>query len=219
MIRPAHYHEHATTPLLHQVSASSGFHAKLRITLEEGEEAVDRLLRSYDPSMADHHRAVADLAVSIANRLGLPQHEARGIGLAASLHDIGIIGDPGMIDPDDRTTPYDPTSAHARTGATIVDDIRFPWPIQAMILQHHEHLDGTGQPYGLDGDAILPSSRVITVADTVVTRSTEVRSLDMALAELAEGRGTRFDADVVDACLDLFPTVALGAARSVTQGS
>ena len=219
MIRLAHSDERTTTLLLHQASASSGFHAKLRTTLEEGEEAVDRLLRSYDPSMADHHRAVADLAASIATHLGLPQHESRGIGLAASLHDIGIIGDPGMIDPDDRTTPYDPTSAHARTGARIVDDIRFPWPIQVMILQHHEHLDGTGQPYGLDGDAILLGSRVITVADTVVTRSTVVPSLDMALAELAEGRGTRFDADVVDACLDLFPTVAQGAARSVTQGT
>ena len=142
------------------------------------------------------------------------RYQRRLFGLA-----LGIVGDPGMVDPDDRTTPYDPTSAHACTGATIVDDIRFPWPIQVMILQHHEHLDGTGQPYGLDGDAILLGSRVITVADTVVTRSTVVPSLDMALAELAEGRGTRFDADVVDACLDLFPTVAQGAARSVTQGT
>ena len=48
--------EHATILSLHQLSVSTAFHAKLRTTLERGEAAVDRLLRSYDPSMADHHR-------------------------------------------------------------------------------------------------------------------------------------------------------------------
>jgi HD-GYP domain-containing protein (c-di-GMP phosphodiesterase class II) len=210
--------EHATILSLHQMSVSTAFHAKLRTTLDSGEEAVDRLLRSYDPSMADHHRAVADLAVGIANRIGLPQHEARGIGLAASLHDIGIVGDPGLVDPDDRTTVFDPASAHACTGATIVDGIRFPWPIQAMILQHHEHMDGSGQPYGLGGDAILMSSRVLTVADVVASRPPTVGSLHSALAELADGRGTRFDADAVDACLDLFPMVAHRPVHAVTCG-
>jgi HD-GYP domain-containing protein (c-di-GMP phosphodiesterase class II) len=211
--------EHTTVLMMHQKSAGSAFHAKLRSTLEEGEDAVDRLLRSYDPSMADHHRAVADLAVTIADRLGLSQHEARGIGLAASLHDIGVVGEPGLVDPDDRTIPFDPASAHAHIGATIVDGIRFPWPIQAMILQHHEHLDGSGQPYGLDGESILVSSRVITVADTVVSRSPTVPSLDMALATLSEGSGSRFDTDVVDSCLDLFPASVRRKARTVAHGT
>jgi len=219
MSRAAYSDEHTSILRLHQDAAGTGFHARLRATLEEGEEAVDRLLRSYDPTMADHHRSVADLAVRIANRLGLPPHESRGIGLAATIHDIGIVGDPGMIDPEDRSTQFDPGSAHACTGATIVDGIRFPWPIQAMILQHHEHLDGSGQPNGLDGEAILVSSRVITVADTVVTRSPTVGSLDVAIAELADGRGTRFDADVVDACLDLVPSAAQRTARSATHGT
>jgi HD-GYP domain-containing protein (c-di-GMP phosphodiesterase class II) len=204
--------------MLHQASVSTTFHTRLRATLEEGEEAVDRLLRSYDPSLADHHRNVVDLAVSIAGLLGLPQHDVRGIGLAASIHDIGVVGDPAMTDPDHRTTVFDPASAHARTGATIVDGIRFPWPIQAMILQHHEHIDGTGRPNGLDGDAILVSSRVITVADTVVTRSPSVPTLHDALAKVVDGEGTCFDADVVDACLGLFPAAAQRTARAVTHG-
>ena len=87
-----------------------------------------------------------------------------------------------------------------------------------MILQHHEHLDGSGQPYGLDGDAILLSSRVITVADAVVSRSPGVPSFHAALAGVTDGRGTRFDADVVDACLDLFPVAAQRTARAVTHG-
>ena len=162
--------------------------------------------------------AVADVAVGIADRLGLPQPDSRGIGLAASLHDIGIVGDPGLVDPDDRTTVFDPASAHARSGATIVDGIRFPWPIQTMILQHHEHMDGSGQPYGLAGDTILMGSRVLTVADAVASRSPTVPSLDSALTGLVDGRGTRFDVNVVDACLDLFPMVAHRPVHTVTRG-
>jgi HD-GYP domain-containing protein (c-di-GMP phosphodiesterase class II) len=218
VIRPTQSDEHTTILLLRQSSVSRGFPATLRATLEEGEEAVDRLLRSYDPTMADHHRDVADLAVCIANRLGLSQHESRGIGLAASLHDIGVIGDPGMVDPADRTTVFDPLSAHARTGATIVDGIRFPWPVQTMILQHHERMDGSGEPYGLRADAILVSSRVIGVADAVVSRTSTVTSLETALETIADGRGLRFDAAVVDACLDLFPAATQRAVRAGAHG-
>jgi len=56
------------------------------------------------------------------------------------------------------------------------------------------------------------------LADTVVTRSHTTPSLDVALAALTDGRGAHFDADVVDACLDLIPAVAQRTARAVSRG-
>ncbi len=187
------------------LSLDVDFSSRLRATLEDGEAAVNRLIRSYDAAVADHHLAVAGLALGIARSLGLSSEASRGIELASSIHDIGDIG---MVVADgtvSRTVQWRPDALHSRAGASIVDGIRFPWPIAVMILQHHECMDGSGYPNGVDGRVILPSSRVISVADTVVTRSDEVPSLDAALELIDAGRGTRYDADIVDACLALFP--------------
>jgi len=200
----------ASPVLMRRASVNVAFCSKLRTTLEDGEAAIDLLLRSYDATVADHHLAVSQLALGIARGLGLTSDAARGIELASSIHDIGVIG---VLDPDSRV-PYtdspDPSPTHTRAGASIVDGIRFPWPIAVMILQHHECMDGSGYPDGIRGASILVSSRVLAVADTVATRSDAVPSLDAALDLVAAGRGSRFDADVVDACLALFPSVPKG---------
>jgi len=200
----------ATPALMRRTSVNVAFCSKLRTTLEDGEVAVDLLLRSYDSAVADHHLAVSGLALRIARGLGLTPDAARGIELASSIHDIGVIG---ILEPG-RRFPYsdslDPAPMHARAGASIVDGIRFPWPIRVMILQHHECMDGSGYPDGIGGASILVSSRVLAVADAVATRSDSVPSLDAALDLVAAGRGSRFDADVVDACLALFPSVPKG---------
>ena len=193
-----------------RASVNVAFCSKLRTTLEDGEAAVNLLLRSYDATVADHHLAVSELALGIARELGLTPDAAKGIELGSSIHDIGVIG---VLEPGGRV-PYsastDQSPMHARAGAAIVDGIRFPWPIAAMILQHHECMDGSGYPDGIRGASILVSSRVLAVADAVATRSDSVPSLDAALDLLAAGRGSRFDADVVDACLALFPDVPQG---------
>ena len=45
--------------VVQRASAGAPFRSRLRATLEEGPEAVDRLIRSYDDAAADHHLAVA----------------------------------------------------------------------------------------------------------------------------------------------------------------
>ena len=191
-------------------STDVAFGSQLRTTLEEGQRAVNRLIRSYDEVVADHHLAVAAVALGIARRLDLDPDTARGIELAASIHDIGVIGSPDAETPVRLAGSSDPEPVHSQAGAAIVDGIRFPWPIAVMILQHHECMDGSGYPDGIRGASILVSSRVLAVADTVATRSDAVPSLDAALDLVAAGRGSRFDADVVDACLALFPSVPKG---------
>ena len=94
-----------------------------------------------------------------------------------------------------------PSVGHPSAGASIVDGIHFPWPLQAMILQHHEHSDGSGYPNGLRREETLLASRVIAVADAAVTWSDQRRSPCDASDQLLRGRGSAYDPDVVDACL------------------
>ena len=77
-----------------------------------------------------------------------------------------------------------------------------------MVRQHHERLDGSGYPGGLvDGD-ILPEARVLAVADVVEAMVSHrpyraALPLETALAEIEQGSGRRYDADVCAACVRL----------------
>lgn len=73
---------------------------------------------------------------------------------------------------------------------------------------NHERLDGTGYPRGLRGDEILPGARVLAVADVVEAMTAhrpyrEALSLDQAIAEIEDGLGRRYDAEVGAACLEM----------------
>ena len=82
-------------------------------------------------------------------------------------------------------------------------------PVAEIVLQHHELLDGSGYPRGLKGEEILQEARVLAVAN-VVGAMTAPRAhiaavdIDTALAEITRLRGSKFDAQAVDACLRLF---------------
>ena len=173
--------------------------------------AIAATIDARDPYTAGHQRRVAGIAAAIATQLGLDESEIEGVRLAATIHDIGKIGvpaeiltRPGKLRPEERAL----LKIHPRTGYDIVAGIDFPWPIAEMVLQHHERLDGSGYPNGLHGDEILLGARIIAVADTVEAMAAHrpyrsARGLDAALAEIQSGRGTRYDPDVVDACVHL----------------
>ena len=78
-----------------------------------------------------------------------------------------------------------------------------------MVQQHHERLDGTGYPNKCVGDEIIFESRILGVADVVEAMTSHrpyrpALGLDAALAEILAGRGTKFDAQIVDLCVALF---------------
>src|ERR1700744_5444335 len=97
---------------------------------------------------------------------------------------------------------------HPVHGFQILKSIEFPWPVGRMILQHHERLDGSGYPGGISGDDIILEARIIAVADIVDSMCSDrpwrkALPQEVALKELTDGRGTKYDAAVVDACIDI----------------
>lgn len=85
-------------------------------------------------------------------------------------------------------------------------DMSFLRYAKEIALTHHERWDGTGYPQGLAGEAIPLSGRIMTVADVYDALISErvykpAFPHEVALQEIAGGRGTQFDPDVVDAFL------------------
>ena len=161
---------------------------------------------------AGHEQRVTALSLAIADEMGLPSEEREGLQYAASLHDIGelavpadILVRPALLTPSEREI----VKSHSDHGYEILRSVSFPWPVADIIRQHHERLDGSGYPCGLKGGEIRREARIIAVADVVEAMCSHrpyrpALGKDAALAEIRDGRATRYDPAVVDACLTVW---------------
>ncbi|MDD3268460.1 MAG: response regulator [Syntrophomonadaceae bacterium] len=165
-----------------------------------------------DSYTAGHQRRVAQLACAIAQEMGLGEQQLEGIRVAASLHDIGKIYVPmDILSKSTRLSDLEMNliKTHPQIGYEIVKPIPFKSPVAETVLQHHERLDGSGYPNGLRGSEILLEAKIIAVADVVeaITSHRPYRSalgLEVALQEIETHRGNLYEADIVDACCQVF---------------
>lgn len=185
---------------------------KLQRSLNGFVQAMSRAVDIRDPYTAGHQRRVSALATRIAQQMGQSPDQVEGIRVAGLLHDIGKIAVPAeILSRPGKLTPPEISliQAHAQIGHDILKDIEFATPVALIALQHHERLDGSGYPQQLRGNAILPESRLLAVADVVEAMASHrpyraALGLPAALEEVLQGRNVRYDADVVDACFELF---------------
>ncbi|MGC2855787.1 HD domain-containing phosphohydrolase [Novispirillum sp. DQ9] len=164
-----------------------------------------------DPYTAGHERRVADLCKVIGQRMGLSQDRLDGLVVAAQTHDIGQMSiPPEILLRPGRLTPLETrfVAQHPEVGAQILSSVDFPWPVAAIVRQHHENCDGTGYPDGLVQQDILLEARILRVADTMEALCShrpfrDAFSYDEALGMLEDLKGSAFDPDVVDCCRTL----------------
>ncbi len=185
---------------------------QLREMFQSTVNAMSHAAEIRDPYTAGHQQRVSQLACAIAMKLGMSDEQISTIKYAGLLHDIGKIRIPVSI----LTRPGKLMDAeikmiriHPKVGYDLLQPIPFPWPIAEVVYQHHEKMDGSGYPRGLTADDILPESRIVTVADVTEAEMSyrpyrPALGVDVALNEIETNRGILYDADAVDACLDLF---------------
>ena len=185
---------------------------KLRKTMEGTIQAMAMTVEKRDPYTAGHQRRVASLATAIAREMGVPDQQIEGLHLAGVIHDLGkiyvpaeILSKPARLN----EIEFAMIKTHPQTGYEILKTIEFPWPIAQIVYQHHERIDGSGYPRGLDSGDILVEARILSVADVVEAMASHrpyraALGADVALEEIERMRGSHFDPEPVDACLALF---------------
>jgi putative nucleotidyltransferase with HDIG domain len=165
-----------------------------------------------DPYTAHHQVRVSDLARSIAAEMKLDPSVVESLRMAAIIHDLGKIYVPAdILNKPGRLTEAEFTliKSHPQIAFDILKYIDFPWPIAQIILQHHERLDGSGYPKQLKEKEILLEAKILAVADVVEAMSSHrpyrpALGIDKALAEIIKNKAILYDAEVVDACVNLF---------------
>ncbi|MBN2841151.1 MAG: HD-GYP domain-containing protein, partial [Coriobacteriia bacterium] len=140
-------------------------------TLQALVAAVD----AKDSYTARHSLNVADYVVAVAEYMRrddlVPQLERAGL-----LHDIGKIGVPeALLSKPTKLTPdeFSAVQKHSAAGADIITMIPFLQDIVPIVRHHHEHLDGSGYPDGIAGEAIPYPARLLAVADAFDAMTTE----------------------------------------------
>ncbi|MEW6348693.1 MAG: HD domain-containing phosphohydrolase [Thermodesulfobacteriota bacterium] len=171
-------------------------------------EVIGAAIERKDPRTARHQRRVAALASAIAREMDLSEDECLGIHVAASLHDIGkvflpadLLAIPRYVTDSERAV----IQAHPSIGFEVLRNIKFPWPVAQMVLQHHERMDGSGYPAGLTGASILMGARIIAVADVFEAMCSDrphrpANSPRSALCEIRQENSEAYDPQVVRAC-------------------
>jgi diguanylate cyclase (GGDEF)-like protein/putative nucleotidyltransferase with HDIG domain len=189
---------------------SVGGHESSHELLPARREVGLDLLQSKDPDTVTHSIEVAVLAVSVARELALDGARLDDLRVAARLHDIGKLAVPdtilnkrGPLDEEE----YRIIKTHSVLGAELLRS----WGLTAsaaIVLQHHERIDGSGYPAGLRGDEIGIEARVVHATDAYLAMTFDrpyrkAMTQEAAFAELIRHSGTQFDTAVVTTLIAL----------------
>jgi putative nucleotidyltransferase with HDIG domain len=177
-----------------------------------------RTLSLRDRYTARHSAAVARYAYAVAKAADCSEDELRIVHTAGLLHDIGKFAFPDRILMADRPlseADLHIVRQHPVNGAELVRRIEGYEKIAAVILAHHERVDGTGYPNGLQADEIPALARIISVADTydVLTARDTYRppiSGPEAIAELRHVAGSQLDARFVELFIEILEREGIG---------
>jgi diguanylate cyclase (GGDEF)-like protein/putative nucleotidyltransferase with HDIG domain len=184
-------------------------------------EALALAIDAKDQTSQSHIRRVQLYAAALARALGMPEHHIQGVKTAALLHDIGklavpehILSKPGPLTPEE----FQKIRQHPKTGADILSAVPFPYPVAPLILSHHERWDGKGYPAGLKGEEIPVGARILSVVDYFDALMAErpyhkAMNFDAAVSLLQQEAGKALDPLVVEAFLELLPSLQEEAAR------
>jgi diguanylate cyclase (GGDEF)-like protein len=148
---------------------------------------------------------IAEMAVSLARALDLPNGEVERVRTASLLHDLGKLAIPDDIltNPGELTDPeWRVVSEHPKIGQVVLEQAGALRDAATIVLHHHEWYDGRGYPHGLSGQEIPVGARIVAIADAyeaMVAGRPYRRAIthDQALAELRRHAGLQFDPDLV----------------------
>ena len=185
---------------------------KLETSIIDTVHALATLVSKRDPYTSGHQERATNLAIALAEKMGLTDEQIKGIELAGLLHDIGKIAVPAEIlsKPSKLTiSEFAIIQTHPQIAYDILKDINFPWSVAKTVLQHHERLNGSGYPHHLEGINITLEARILGVADVVEAMTSHrpyrpARGINIALEEINKNQGVLYDPDVVRVCLALF---------------
>ena len=204
--------EMATDPL----ASSAGLRIK---ELEQQQHSLlksvicgfNQLLDLRDLGTGVHSTRLAEWAVRVARKLGIPESDLYQLEVAALLHDIGKIGVPdSILKKEGKLTDAERAlmNKHPEYSWSILRLLPGLEKASLYALHHHESFNGAGYPAGLKGEEIPIGSRIVSVIDAydaMISNRCYRQGLshEEAVRRLLESGGTQFDPVVVQTFVEI----------------
>ena len=164
----------------------------------------DRVPRAYTRGPS---KRIGYLARRVGEELGLDHDRCRLLDLAGQVHDIGLLSVPDRIlnKPNQLgSAEFRNVRCHSEASFEILQPLTFLADILPAVKYHHERMNGTGYPYGIGGEEIPLTARILAVVDAydamMHDRPHRAALPDVeALAEIRRCTPDGYDADCVAA--------------------
>lgn len=184
--------------------------------LAREKETLMRLARAgeyRDSDTGKHLLRMSLYSRLLAKAIGMTDDESELIELAAPLHDIGKIGIPDSILRKNGPLTEDELQIirqHPVIGFEILEGSpsKHLQKGSEIALAHHEKFNGSGYPYGLTGESIPLSARIVAIAD-VFDALTSTRpykkawEVERSMQYLVNESNQHFDPDLVKAMVSI----------------
>lgn len=178
----------------------------------------------------EHSVSHCALMMAFGQTLGMDKGALLDLGLGGLFHDIGKIKIPdAILNKPGKLTPQElgAVKKHPLWGAELMKASgAFPEKALAVIMEHHERLDGTGYPYQLKEHEISLFGQMASIVD-VFDASTSIRPYGvatdpcLAIKGLFEGAGKLFHKELVQQfikTIGLYPVGTLARLESNKLG-
>ena len=173
-----------------------------------------------DPDLPVHSLGVANFAVKLARKMGLPEEQVDFIRRGSFLHDIGKLGvSQEILSKRDPLTvgEYKAVKNHPALGAALLQECLEYQKLIPIVRHHHEFFNGEGYPDKIAGDQIEIEARIVAVAEVVVTMLSgnpyrKESPIKYIIDELKKLSGTQFDPIVADTAVEILKAMDPGRA-------
>lgn len=174
-------------------------------------------LRSFDGYTYAHSVSVAVLSCIIGFGLEMSEEALEQLAVAGLLHDLGKqLIPPEILNKPERLTneEYEIMKTHAALSYKIIKDRSdISEEVKTAVLHHHENVDGSGYPEGIDGEHMTIYTKILHVADVydaLVSKRPYKNPYSPyeACEYMMGGGGIMFDAKVVESlvrCVSFYP--------------
>jgi cyclic di-GMP phosphodiesterase len=127
------------------------------------------MIETRDGYSEGHCHRIANHAGAIGRALGLGTADLQALHRGGFLHDIGMLAiSPTVLLKPGRLTPeeFALVKTHTVIGDDLCRNLRTLQPVRSIVRHHHERLDGSGYPDGLQGIEVPLLAQIISVVDT-----------------------------------------------------
>lgn len=184
-------------------------------------------IKNIDSYTYDHSLNVAVLSVVLGIELKLERKHLQALFIGALLHDIGkafipplIINKPSELTPDE----FDVFKTHTTLGYEYIkDNYGLDANSKVIVLQHHEHYDGSGYPRGTSGQHINRLARIVCITNTydqLTSDSPSSRAVppNDAIEYIMGAAGRYFDFEMADTFVKKIIPYPIGTLVQLSNG-